>query len=157
MYNYKQIANYFIGKAIEGGTELTPLKLQKLLFFAYGIYLAINKKPLFSERFSAWKYGPVISQLYFQLKSYGSRNIDRKLTDFDLGTFEEVIPEVDRKDKALVKFLDDFWNTYKDYTAVQLSNATHLLDTPWDKALKRTDPVIDDGEMQEYFSKWVKQ
>lgn len=150
MHDLRAIANYFIGKAIEDGVEISPMKLQKLLFFAYGIFLTIKGEPLFSERFEAWRWGPVISSLYHQLKGYGSRSIDRYLSDLDLATGEKLTPMVS-EDEELMKFLSGFWAKYKDYSAVRLSNATHLPNTPWAKTLESGKTVISDEFMREYF------
>lgn len=45
-------------------TELEPIKLQKLLFFAHAIALAIFGAPLVQEPFEAWPYGPVVNSVY---------------------------------------------------------------------------------------------
>jgi uncharacterized phage-associated protein len=157
MYDIRAVANYFIGKGIAERIEISPMKLQKLLFFVYGIYWANKKEPLFSERFEVWPYGPVISELYHLLKGYGSSSIDRFITDIELPSGEIVKPEIDKGEKELRKFLDEFWDVYKNYSAIQLSNATHSEGTPWKKSLDNGLKVIDDKEMKEYFENLVGQ
>ena len=60
-YKAEDIANFFL-RAIyrDCGDAITPLKLQKLLYFAQGNYLAKYNMPLFDEDFEAWIHGPVI-------------------------------------------------------------------------------------------------
>jgi uncharacterized phage-associated protein len=41
------------------GEYIDEMKLQKLLYFSQRESLAILNKPMFSERFEGWKYGPV--------------------------------------------------------------------------------------------------
>lgn len=44
--------------------DLTQLKLQKLLYYCQGHYLAWKKKPLFPEPLQAWDHGPVVPTVY---------------------------------------------------------------------------------------------
>ena len=54
---------------------LTHLKIQKLLYYADGINLAITGKPLFEDKIYAWPHGPVIKNVYEKLSSNGSNEI----------------------------------------------------------------------------------
>ena len=56
---------------------VSPMKLQKLVYFAHGWHLAIHNRPLVNEQVEAWKFGPVFSDLYHQIKSFGNEKIDR--------------------------------------------------------------------------------
>jgi uncharacterized phage-associated protein len=42
------------------GDVISNLKLQKLLYYAQGFYLAIYGKALFEEDIVAWEHGPVV-------------------------------------------------------------------------------------------------
>ncbi len=156
MYDVKAIANYFIDRGLNENIEISPMKLQKLLFFAYGLYLTGKGEQLFSDRFEVWPYGPVLSQLYHQLKGYGSNPIRNFVPDFDMASGEEFVQTVDKDDKEVNDFLNGFWNTYKGYTATQLSNATHLEGTPWKKAFDNQEKVISDKYIDEYFRNLTK-
>ena len=54
---------------------LTHLKVQKLLYFADGVNLAVNDKPLFKEKIYAWQHGPVVKEVYEKLKVNGNKDI----------------------------------------------------------------------------------
>ena len=43
---------------------ITHLKLQKLLYNAQGVYLAIKNKKLFDDDLEAWDHGPVVREVY---------------------------------------------------------------------------------------------
>lgn len=73
------VANYIIllGKenTDDGEYDLTPMKLQKLVYYCQGYHLALYDKPLFPESFEAWKYGPVCPALYRVLKPSGANPV----------------------------------------------------------------------------------
>lgn len=44
--------------------EITPLKLQKLVYYTQAWSLVRDGQPMFAEQFEAWRYGPVVPELY---------------------------------------------------------------------------------------------
>jgi uncharacterized phage-associated protein len=121
------VANYFIKKSLEDKTEMTPMKLIKLVYIANGWYLALTKHPLFPERIEAWKYGPVIPSIYHAFKYYYNNQITNLYTDvFD----DTPMPE----DSDVISFLNKIWDVYGRYDGLQLSSLTHQKNTPWDIA-----------------------
>ena len=62
--NAQDVANFFIGRFQEAQDPVTNLKLQKLLYYAQGWYLAFFDEPLFDERIEAWLHGPVVPPIY---------------------------------------------------------------------------------------------
>jgi uncharacterized phage-associated protein len=60
-YSAFDIAQYFLWKAQESNQELlSNMKLQKLVYYAQGLHLALNDAPLFKGKIEAWTYGPVV-------------------------------------------------------------------------------------------------
>lgn len=47
---------------------ITPLKLQKLLYYVQGLALSIFGKPAFNNKICAWNYGPVVNEIYQKYK-----------------------------------------------------------------------------------------
>ena len=89
MYKALDIANWFLIKNnaevveheadnddYEVYEKITHLKLQKLLYYAQGISLAIHDKPLFRENIVAWPHGPVVKEVYDIFCKYGRNFID---------------------------------------------------------------------------------
>ncbi|WP_339213966.1 type II toxin-antitoxin system antitoxin SocA domain-containing protein [Ornithinibacillus sp. FSL M8-0202] len=62
---------------------ISNLKLQKVLYFALGQYIRDNGindlvRDIYTERFEAWQYGPVIKSEYHRNKHFGRYNIRRE-------------------------------------------------------------------------------
>lgn len=68
VYKSREIADYIILYFQEHGEPLTNLKLQKLLYYAKGWYLALYDKPLFNDKIEAWVHGPVVPSIYHAFK-----------------------------------------------------------------------------------------
>lgn len=124
MFSAFAIANFFIQKSLEDKRDLSPMKLQKLVYFAHGWHLAMYKKPLIDEIVEAWKFGPVIPSLYNEFKSYGNSNINKLYQDF-----WGYVPKIENQE--IIKFLESIWDLYAEFSAIQLSNATHEAGSPW--------------------------
>ena len=70
-----QSQNLMLDEADKLGIKITPLSLQKLLYFAHGMYLIQTKSPLMSGYFEAWELGPVHPSAYRAFKAAGSAPI----------------------------------------------------------------------------------
>lgn len=125
-YSAIKVANEFLRLAREStpARTLTPLQLMKLVYIAHGWSLALRDKPLLSDTVEAWKYGPVVPDLYQRLKQFGSSGISEYLPE-GIWAFG---PALNEDDKALVA---DVFSKYGKFNGVQLSNLTHLPGTPW--------------------------
>lgn len=128
------VANYFIDRAAAGGAQLTPMAVQKLVFFAHGWHLAVRGVPLVREPVQVWRWGPVFGSLYREFAEFGSKPITRKARDFEMtenGNVQVIEPQIEDATGWTQRFLDQVWNQYGRYTGVQLSNLTHEPGTPW--------------------------
>ena len=152
-YDSVAVANYLIERARQRGEMLTPMKVQKLVYFAHGWNLAINDQPLLRERIEAWKYGPVVPALYEELREFGSRPIPApvevmRVEANRLAVLQPTLDAADGDTSATKELLDRVWDVYGHYSAVQLSNATHAPGSPWDVtwqgAAGASHAVIDD-------------
>ena len=164
MYSSIAIANYFLDLAENKGEPLDALKLQKLVFIAHGWHLAIHNEPLISERVEAWRWGPVISQVYDVFKYYGDKEITGRGTMMrrmsqDPRDIIEDIPKVKADDKDTIEFLNEVWKVYGEYSGIQLANLTHEKGSPWHQVWHKQNnsaqrgAVIDDRIIQNYYHK----
>lgn len=145
-YKAESIANYFIELASkQDESDLTNLKLQKLLYFAQGKFLAKNGIPLFSEDIEAWGYGPVVKDVYHKFKKCGSFPI----TVFDTDEAEVLSANVK-------SFIESIWQELGlKYSANYLVTLTHAQNTPWQKVYTpdKSSIVITEDALKDYFSK----
>ncbi len=94
--------------------SLSPMKLQKLCYYAQGYSLAEGKE-LFPEDFQAWQHGPVIYDLYTKYKHLQWHQISEETGDPDSNVYD---------------FLKDIVAAYGRYDGAALSTMTHR-DAPW--------------------------
>lgn len=138
------VANYFIRRAHDAGEPISPLKLQKLVYYAQAWYLAIHGKPLMDEEFQAWVHGPVNPRLYSRFRGYGWQPIQEDVA-------------VPKLRKEVVEFLDEVWDVYGGFTAVALERMTHN-ERPWKAARAGLPPdaasnaEISQESMREYYA-----
>ena len=129
-----QVANEFIGLGLcePNVPKIDQMKLQKLLFYSQGWYLAYNDAPLFEENFEAWTHGSVIRDIYSQTAEYGREKVSDKLSELGIaenGSFSFITPN--GVGDNLKEFIKNVWDTHKSFTGIQLSNATHAPGEPW--------------------------
>ena len=122
-YRAEDIAEWFLNKNriqmnFEDSEYITNLKLQKLLYYAQGYFLAKKDTPLFEEDFLAWEHGPVIRKIYDKYKVNGANGIKYD-SDFKIDI-----------DKETERILEEVYNEYGQYTAWKLRNMTHE-EKPW--------------------------
>lgn len=128
MFSPKSVANYFLELANAQGLHISPMKLQKLVYYAHGWYAGYTGKPLINEAVEAWQYGPVIPSLYHEFKQFGSGNISCKAIEYDaLG----VRPAAPPSDPEIRTFLQNVFASYGQYSGIKLSEMTHATGTPW--------------------------
>lgn len=132
------IANYFLELAKKEGEGISPMKLQKLLYYAYGWWMGYRDERLFDEPIQAWNYGPVVRSVYHEFKRFGNDEIKGQAQTFFV---PEKLSE-EEKQGDLGDFLRIIWNTYKKYSPAKLSNMTHLPGTPWARVAEQCGGTI---------------
>ena len=118
-YDARQIAGWFIERAASDGQTLSIMSLLKLAYIANGWHLEIYNCPLFHNRIEAWRYGPVIPDLYHAFRPQGIRPAK------PLDDHPPVQGETD-------EFLEQVYGIYGGMSPFRLSALTHVKDGPWD-------------------------
>ena len=142
----------FIAKyIIKTSKEITPLALQKLLYYSQGFFMTFYNKPLFYDDCEAWIHGPVYSKIYDEYRTFGSSNITTE-------NISDIENNIENKKKELI---DIVVKSFSYYNGRALEEMTHN-ESPWKNARKglfedvKTNKVIEKAEIKLYFDK-VKQ
>lgn len=150
MTNAIDVARYLIHKAAaEPEPEyLTPLRLQKLLYYVQGWCLAVRNRPLFAEKIEAWKHGPVVRDVY----PYFAEHEGNEIFPID----QIPMPSIQSPDDQAL--IESVWESYKGYSANKLRRMTHS-EPPWNAARRGLSPdapcesEITHQSMTEFFSR----
>jgi uncharacterized phage-associated protein len=124
--------------------DLTQLKLQKLLYYCQGYYLAIQQTPLFSDEIQAWEHGPVVRNVYDQYTEKGIYIVeDPKGGKRDLLTEEE--------QSICLEVLE----VLGQFSAWRLREMTHK-EAPWVEAFSvgKSTPISQES-LKSYFETLV--
>lgn len=129
-YSAKAFANTILNWADELGVPVTPLKLQKMLFFVHADYLCRFGEPLVSEEFEAWNYGPVAPSVYAQFKEFSRQPITKRAITFNPMTRSSSVltAEFDEETRERVRSIFDL---YIPVEAGLLSAISHKAGGPW--------------------------
>lgn len=119
--------------------EVTPLMLQKLLYFIQGIYSALYGKPLFEEDCRAWVHGPVYPEVYTLFRDFKYNPIDDVRFGLLKGT-DDVLTEEERD------VIDRVVNTFGIYGGKVLEKITHN-EEPWKSARKGYGDQVPSSEL----------
>ena len=134
----------------EKANDLSPLKVQKMLYFLHGWYLAVTGEKLLDEGFQKWEFGPVIPSIHDALRKYGSFPVDDYLTERDPETGDEQVFFVNAQTRPqFLAILERVWQEYSKFSATQLSTLTHQANTPWSRTPSRE--TIPDELIRDYF------
>ena len=131
--------------------EVTPLTLQKLLYYIQGNYAAIYDKPLFDAPFEAWVHGPVYRNVYNLFRDFKYNPID---DDRFVPLKESALPLTPEAKEVVDRVLD----TFGMYSGKVLESITHK-EVPWLDARKGFLPdetshaEISLDAMKAYFKK----
>lgn len=146
------VANEIIRVAHQSGKSISNMKLQKLLYLAQGIHLALmNNEPLFEDAIEAWKYGPVVPSVYHKFKIYFAGEIPAN------HPFSIENGLLDTDQKKIVKRVVEL---YGGLSAISLSNFTHLPESPWSSVYNDTtnsSAEITTSSIANYFKSWIQK
>lgn len=130
MISLQALSNTILEKSFTEKVPVSPMKLQKLLYFIYKEYAQKTGEPLFSENFQAWDYGPVVQSIYDEFKSFKGNSITR----FSKDASDKVYVLSPNKSSVVFDAINSVWDKYKDCSGIELSQITHRCESAWYKA-----------------------
>ena len=133
LYSPSQIADFFLSTIdTSKGDTISPLKLQKLVYYAQAWHYTLFGKPLFKEKIEAWVNGPVVPSLYSRFASTTKhRNIDISKIQLEKVKFPEQTNQL----------LNEIVLVYGERSGSYLEDLTHS-EAPWIKARGTISPIV---------------
>ncbi|MEM6738388.1 MAG: type II toxin-antitoxin system antitoxin SocA domain-containing protein [Bacteroidota bacterium] len=135
------IASFFVRKGV------SPLQLQKLLYYSQVWYVVKENEKLFDQDIKAWIYGPVVAEIWENFRYIKRTSIIPKDR---LDSFDTPLLYVDH--------LEEVWYSYGHLSGSQLVDLTHS-ELPWRSSriglLKNQPshrPVIINEETLKYYN-----
>lgn len=121
------------------------MRLHKLLYYVQGWHLAMRGRPFFEARIEGWQHGPVVREVYPKFADYG---------DSAIPAHEACAGKL--LEKGDVDFIQSIWDSYKQYSAIELRRKTHN-ERPWIESRiglgseERGDRPLKSETMREFF------
>lgn len=143
------ITRYLLAKS----GDITPLALQKLLYYAQAFYYALFQEPLFVDDCQAWAHGPVFPSVYYKYKEYGYDPITKPIDEYE----NDIGELMDRE----ILLLDAIISCFGCYSGTVLREMTHN-EIPWIEARGTLHPsdrsvaIINRETINQYFDDVVK-
>lgn len=137
------LSNNILKRGRADNVRITPMKLQKLLYYVCVKYAKETGELPIYERFDVWKYGPVLTSIYAEFKPYGSSAI----TSFATNAKGRAVAVDESVNPLLKKCLDYVWKKLGRYSAIELSERTHRKGSGWYAAYQEDRPFIEKEDM----------
>lgn len=121
---------------------MTNARVNKFLYFAQGHCLARHGTVLFDDDIEAWRYGPVIRDVYDRFRIYEKNPIQSISEEYSLDMFTS----------EQLTLLNDVISKYNRYSTGNLINISHIQNSPWYKAYSEgLNHTIDNDDMCSWF------
>lgn len=151
--NSSELSDYILCKL----SNVSHLKLQKLLYYVEAWHLTVLQESLIDEKFEAWLHGPVIRSVFARFRREGYLMYDH--LPFDKARAGEVKESIESKlAHNQIELIEDVLSEYGDKTDYHLECLTHS-EEPWIEARigvgsgESSRNIISDETMKRYYSK----
>lgn len=143
-YDPRGVANLMLNEAQRLEIDVTNLALQKLLYFAHGLFLINHKRPLVSGYFEAWEHGPVHPTVYQAFKEAGGRPITFRATSQNILTgHSHTIPlPVEIPVRLLIQHI---LGSFGRLSPGRLVDISHAKAAPWDFIVNKSRTSVAFG------------
>lgn len=147
MNNVLDVAQHILDLAKKDGVNITPMKLLKITYIAYGWFSISGDGRLFADKIEAWQYGPVIPNLYRNIKKFKDSPITEQIGD------------ASKLEENKQNWVNKVYELYRGYNSLQLSSMTHQDNSPWHQVYKSDIRSIEipDNNIKNYYNNLYEQ
>jgi len=136
------LVDFVIGFCNVHGFVITPMKLQKILYYIQSWHISkFDKHSLFNELPEAWVNGPVYRSVYNQFKTtfFKSEQIFLKDKNFNEESLNKIQNRLSVEDEQLL-IIKTITKHYSSFDESRLVMMTHS-DSPWNEARNGLDDL----------------
>lgn len=123
--------------------DMTQLRLMKLMYYAQGVFLAVNNEPLFDDKIVHAPLGPMAENLHQEY--YGCTKISG--SGNAMGNFKEL-----NSNTRVGVVLNAVYEKFADISTPDIINLTHE-QAPWKET--ESGQELDSDKLREYFKEHV--
>lgn len=126
--------------------DITPLALQKLLYYSQSFFKVFYGYQLFENDCEAWVHGPVYPEVYVKFKEYKYNQIDSLSGEF--------VCTLDKEEQFFIEFIVKYFGCYSGKV---LERMTHC-EKPWRQTREgipddqKCRKIIEKSVIESYFS-----
>ena len=152
-HDARSVANELIRRANDAGREITPMQVLKLAYYCHAWMLGLYHRPLLEQPVEAWRYGPVVPEIYRSLRRYGGEPVRRPIDLESAGVAER------QYDRDGINIIDQVSEKYGHLSGIRLSAMTHAPGTPWHQVWTKhgRNAVIPDPIIEDYYSQQIER
>lgn len=151
-HDARSVANELIRRAHDAGRDITPMQVLKLAYYCHAWMLGLYHRPLLEQPIEAWRYGPIVPELYRSLRRYGGEPVRRPIDLESAGVTERPY------DPSEVNIINQVSEKYGPVSGNDLSAMAHAIGTPWHQVWSkhRRDVVIPDPIIEDYYAQQLE-
>ncbi len=113
------LAKYVVTKCVTDNKPISNLQLQKILFYIQKCHLK-KEQIAFYDDIEAWKFGPVVPNVYYRFCGYGAMPITIPYKNIDISPLD-------------TELVNNCIEKHRDLSPWNLVNMTHVPGGAWDK------------------------
>ena len=144
-HDARAVANALFDKSQDAERYLTPLQIIKLVYFCHGWMLGLYGRALISQPVEAWLYGPVVVDVYRNLRKYGGNFVTDRIKRGGNAEFDD--------DEA--DLINQVHSEYGPLSGIELSKLTHAPGTPWHEIWHQSgrNSIIPNGLIGRHYAR----
>ena len=142
-HDARAVANELLNLAADDGNRLTVLQLIKLVYFCQAWMLALYERPLIKQPVEAWRYGPMVLEVYQSFKRYRDNPVESRARVHD-----------EKFDDDETHIVGEVYKNYGYLSDIRLSQLAHSPGTPWERVWNANgrNAIIPHWMLKEYYA-----